>query len=205
MSRFRHRSASASSLRARNPPMLAIPSFLALMVQPSAQANISRAISMGARSPCPSSRVLMNQLFSANRQASRMNGMPCSRAMALAALMLARLTGWPPPELLVTVIMIIGMFSAPRSAMTARRASRSMFPLNGWRVRGSRPSAMTRSRASPPQCSMLARVVSKWVLLGMTCPRRTVEANRMCSAARPWWVGITCRKPVMSCTAASNR
>ncbi|MND03223.1 hypothetical protein D3C83_229470 [compost metagenome] len=51
--------------------MLAIPSFLADIVAPSASANMSRAISRGERFSCPFSRVRMNQAFSANRQASR--------------------------------------------------------------------------------------------------------------------------------------
>jgi hypothetical protein len=50
MSVLRQRPATASSFMARNPPILAMPSFLALIVQPSASANISRAISIGARS-----------------------------------------------------------------------------------------------------------------------------------------------------------
>ena len=40
--------------------MLASPSFLADIVQPSASEKISRAISSGERPACPSSRVLMN-------------------------------------------------------------------------------------------------------------------------------------------------
>ena len=40
-------------------------------------------------------------------------------------------TGWPPPVLLVTVIMAKGIFSVPCSAMQARSASTSMLPLNG--------------------------------------------------------------------------
>ena len=44
----------------------------------------------------------------------------------------------------------------------------SMLPLNGWIACGSPPSGMTRSTASAPVNSTLARVVSKCVLLGMT-------------------------------------
>jgi len=76
ISRLRHFSASASSLRARKPPMFARPSFFADMMQPSASENISWAISFGVRSRWPGSRCLMNQAFSAKRQASRKNSLP---------------------------------------------------------------------------------------------------------------------------------
>ncbi len=56
--------------------MLASPSFLADIVHPSASENISGAISRGVRVGVAPSRILMNQAFSANRQASRKNGMP---------------------------------------------------------------------------------------------------------------------------------
>ena len=56
---------------------------------------------------------------------------------------------------------------------------------------GSRPSAMTRSTASAPVASTLARVVSKCVLFGTTFPGPPRTLNRIFSAARPWWVGIT--------------
>ena len=67
----------------------------------------------------------------------------------------------------------------------------SMLPLNGWIVAGSWPSGITRSTASAPVASMLARVVSKWVLLGMTLPGPPTTLKRIFSAARPWWVGMT--------------
>ena len=51
---------------------------------------------------------------------------------------------------------------------------------------------MTRSTASAPVNSTFARVVSKWVLFGIAVPGRPIDANRIFSAARPWWVGITC-------------
>ena len=80
----------------------------------------------------------------------------------------------------------------------------SMFPLNGWIACGSPPSGMTRSTASAPVNSTLARVVSKCVLLGMTLsgPPRTL--NRIFSAARPWWVGMTCGNGNSSWTASRN-
>ena len=77
-----------------------------------------------------------------------------------------------------------------------------MLPLNGWYAEGSCPSAMTRSTASAPVNSMLARVVSKWVLLGTTLPLPPMAWNRMRSAARPWWVGMTCSNGNSSRTAS---
>ena len=46
--------------------------------------------------------------------------------------------------------------------------------------------------ASAPVNSTLARVVSKWALLGTTLPGPPMTENRIFSAARPWWVGMTC-------------
>ena len=77
--------------------------------------------------------------------------------------------------------------------------------MNGCRLRGSRPSAITRSTASAPVDSTLARVVSKWVLLGTTLPGPPSTLNRIFSAARPWWVGMTWRKGKSSVTASRNR
>ena len=52
----------------------------------------------------------MNQEFSANRQASRYSGMPCRlEQTSRTASMLPIETGCPPPELLVTVSITIGM------------------------------------------------------------------------------------------------
>ena len=114
-------------------------------------------------------------------------------------------TGWPPPELLVTVIMHSGMRARPVSAICRRSLAGSMFPLKGWTREGTFPSAMTRSTALAPVYSMLARVVSKWLLLGISDSRFAQTENRMRSAARPWWVGMMCRKPVRSRTTFSNR
>ena len=174
--------------------MLARPSFLADIVQPSARENISCAISFGVRSACPGSRSLMNQAFSAKRQASRMNGLPYLSQSARTPRRFSRETGCPPPELFVTVTITIGTLS-PSSARVFSSFSRSMFPLNGWMRDGTFPSAMTRSRASAPSTSMFARVVSKCVLLGMTCPGFRIVWKRIRSAARPWCVGMTCLKP----------
>jgi hypothetical protein len=184
--------------------MFAMPSFLALIVQPSASANISRAISIGARSCCPASRVLTNHEFSAKRQASRKSGTPYRRQTAATARALASDTGWPPPELLVMVSSTSGTRARPSSPRARSSASTSRLPLNGWRAGVAR---LGDRQVAPlgAACSTCARVVSKSVLLSTTSPGFATEAKRMCSAARPWCVGITCGKPVMSCTAASKR
>ena len=72
--------------------------------------------------------------------------------------------------------------------------------MNGCQARGSRAYAGIRSAAAAPVYSMLARVVSKWVLLGTTLPGPPSRVNRIRSAARPWWVGMTCGKGNSSCT-----
>ena len=168
--------------------MLTIPSFFALIVQPSTQAKMSRAMSIGGLPSWPGSRVRMNQAFSANRQASRKNGTPCRWQTSRVARMFSRLTGWPPPELFVTVVMTSGTFPG-LSASTRSSLSMSMLPLKGWRNSGSSPSAIGKSSAMPPRYSTLARVVSKWVLFGTMSPGFTIVPNRIRSAARPWCVG----------------
>ncbi|MBP1633292.1 MAG: hypothetical protein H6Q11_1580, partial [Acidobacteria bacterium] len=105
--------------------MLAIPSFLAEKVHPSARENISTAISSGVRPAWPGSRILMNQAFSANRHASRNSGRPCRSHTSRTARRFSRETGCPPPELLVTVTITSGMRSAPTSAMRLSRAATS--------------------------------------------------------------------------------
>ena len=79
-----------------------------------------------------------------------------------------------------------------------------MFPLNGCRTRGSRPSGMTKSSATPPLASTLARVVSKCVLLGTISPAFSTVENSRFSATRPWWVGITCGSPKMERIVSSK-
>ena len=183
--------------------MFARPSFFALMVQPSASEKTSRTISPTGRSPCPASRCLMNQAFSANRQASMMSGTPAFRQTSLVRRTLSSETGWPPPELFVNVSMTSG--TLPR--LSARHFSSlptSMFPLKGWRAAGSRPSGMTKSTASPPLASTLARVVSKCVLFGTTSPGLSTVEKRRFSATRPWWVGMTFGKPKMSRIVSSK-
>jgi hypothetical protein len=151
--------------------MLARPSFLADIVIPSASEAISRTISTTLRSAWPGSRVLMNQAFSANRQASRKRGTPWRSQIARTPRRFSRLTGWPPPELLVIVTKTAGTFAGPSSARRVSSLTRSMFPLNGCSTSGWRPSSMTRSTAAAPVNSTFARVVSKWVLLD-DCPAR---------------------------------
>ncbi len=147
----------------------------------------------------------MNHAFSAKRHASRKSGRPYRSQMARTARRFSRLTGCPPPELLVTVTITSGMCSTPRSAMKASSAAVSMLPLKGWMTDGLRPSSITRSTASAPVNSTLARVVSKCVLLGTTLPGPPTTPNRIFSAARPWWVGITCLNGKSSCTLSRNR
>ena len=110
--------------------------------------------------------------------------------------MLAIDTGWPPPVLLVTVIMPKGM-RWPCSLSTASTRARSMLPLKGYSSAGCRPSAMTRSTASTPMNSRLPRVVSKWQLFGTRSPALQVAPNSTFSAARPWCVGTKYCMPVM--------
>ncbi len=184
--------------------MFASPSFLADIVQPSAREKTSWAISFGVRSAWPGSRSLMNQAFSAKRQASMMNGLPYLSQRARIPRMFSRETGWPPPELFVMVTITIGTLS-PSSTRVFSSFSRSMFPLKGWMSDGTFPSAMTRSRASAPSTSMFARVVSKCVLLGMTIPGFRIVWKRIRSAARPWCVGMMCAKPVRSFTTSRKR
>ena len=118
--------------------------------------------------------------------------------------MLASDTGWPPPELLVRVSMARGIRSRSGDSNRARTLSRSTLPLNGCSSPGWRAASITRSRASPPFDSTLARVVSKCELLGTIIPGRTrVEKSRF-SATRPWCTGTKYGKPKTSCTADSK-
>ena len=70
---------------------------------------------------------------------------------------------------------------------------------------GRAPSAITRSTASAPVYSTLARVVSKWVLFGIALPGPPMAVKRIFSAARPWCVGITWVNGNRSCTLSRNR
>ena len=80
-----------------------------------------------------------------------------------------------------------------------------MLPLKGCSSCGRRPSSMTRSTASAPVNSTLARVVSKCVLLGIARPGPPTAENRIFSAARPWWVGMMWRNGNSSRTASAKR
>ena len=87
----------------------------------------------------------------------------------------------------------------------ASSAATSMLPLNGWqrrRVAALGDHEVDRLGAG---ASTLARVVSKWVLFGTTLPGPPRTVNRIFSAARPWWVGITCRNGNSSWTASRKR
>ncbi|OPZ39857.1 MAG: hypothetical protein BWY99_01260 [Synergistetes bacterium ADurb.BinA166] len=127
----------------------------------------------------------MNHAFSAMRAASNSRGMPCLLASVETSLMLARLTGWPPPELFVMVIIINGMRLLPNSAIAFSSFARSTLPLNGcWFVR-SKASSMTQSTDEAFTLKMCPRVVSKGILNGMTSPSLTREPKTTFSAARP--------------------
>ena len=63
----------------------------------------------------------MNHAFSANRQASRNSGLPYRSQTSRTARMLAMLTGWPPPELLVTVSITSGTASARSASSRSQR------------------------------------------------------------------------------------
>ncbi len=63
---------------------------------------------------------------------------------------------------------------------------------------------MTRSTAAAPVNSTFARVVSKWVLLGIVLPGPPITEKRIFSAARPWCVGMTWRKGKRCWTASRN-
>jgi len=95
------------------------------IVIPSARAAISRTMPATGTPAQPGSPVLMNQAFSANRQASRNSGLPSRSQTSRTAAMLARLTGWPPPELFVTVSITSGT-AAARSASSAPSAATSL-------------------------------------------------------------------------------
>ena len=69
---------------------------------------MSWTMSTTGRSAWPGSRVLMNHAFSANRQASRNSGTPWRSHTARTARRFSSDTGWPPPELFVTVTNTTG-------------------------------------------------------------------------------------------------
>jgi hypothetical protein len=59
-------------------------------------------------------------------------------------------TGWPPPELLVTVSITSGMRSRPTRAIKVSSLATSMLPLKGMIDLGAAAFGMTRSTASAP-------------------------------------------------------
>jgi hypothetical protein len=134
-----------------------------------------------------------------------MNGMPCVPHQCDTWRAFSRLTGCPPPELFVIVSITSGMRSRPTSANTRSSLAMSMFPLKGMSTVGSYASSITQFTATPPLCSMFARVASKWMLLGTWSPFLTTVVNNRFSATRPWCVGITYSYPVMRRTVSSNR
>ena len=125
-------------------------------------------MSATSRPPWPSSRSRMNQAFSAKRQASRNSGLPKRSQTSRTPRRLASDTGCPPPLLFVIVTKTTGRRRARRQQVLERREVDVALE----RVLRGRvgPSAMTRSTASAPVASTLARVVSKWVLFGTTLP-----------------------------------
>src|ERR1019366_5385276 len=104
--------------------------------------------------------------------------MPWREQTRLTASILAMETGWPPPELLVTVSIASGMLGAPSETIRDSSAAASMLPLKSRRACVSAASGMGRSTARAPVNSMLARVVSKWVLEGTTWPGRHMTVNK---------------------------
>ena len=97
--------------------------------------------------------------------------MLCLRHTALTARAFSIETGWPPPELLVTVSITSGTRSRPTRAMSCFQGFDVHVALERMVLTpGCLASAMGRSTASAPTNSTLARVVSKWVLLGTTSP-----------------------------------
>jgi hypothetical protein len=70
---------------------------------------------------------------------------------------------------------------------------------------GTSASGTGRSSASAPLNSTFARVVSKCVLFGIVRPGPPSTLKMIFSAARPWWVGITCSNGNSSWTASLKR
>jgi len=126
------------------------------------------------------------------------------RQSSCTFLRLAIDTGWPPSELLVTVITQSGILSAPFSFMKRAIASTSASPLNGATLSKSRAPLAGKSMACAPEYSTLARVVSKWELEIMYRPLPPMTEKRIFSAARPWCTGIISFRPVSSRTCASK-
>jgi len=95
-------------------------------------------------------------------EASMTVGMPCSRQSAHTSSMLASDTGCPPMRLVPASMRTYAMASGPLSAMSVRRASTSMSPLNGRSLVTSSPSGLMSSSTSPPLATTCALEVVKW-------------------------------------------
>ena len=82
----------------------------------------------------------MKYAFSAQRAASKYTGMLNSSANALTARRFAIDTGWPPPALFVSEIMISGTFARPSHSITWRNfwdGGTSQGPIaTRWNVQG---------------------------------------------------------------------
>ena len=85
--------------------------------------------------------------------------MPCRLHTALTWRAFSIETGWPPPELLVTVGITSGMRSRPTRAMRLSSAATSMLPLNGCSNAGWRPSGIQIDRLRAGELHIGARGV----------------------------------------------
>ena len=151
--------------------MFARPSFFADIVQPSASANISRAISLRRPVRLPRLALLDEPGVlgeAAGVEEERLAVAIAQRAHAAQVLQRHRLAaagvvrdGHHHERHAVAVALAAARSSAVEIDVALERMHAAD---------GTRPSAITRSRASAPSTSMLARVVSKWLLLGTISP-----------------------------------
>ena len=140
----------------------------------------------------------MNQAFSAKRQASRKSGRPWRSHTARTARRLASDTGWPPT--------VVG--DGHHHERDVLRAALLDQPLERGDVhvaleRGARARVARRGqveRFGAGELDVGPRRVEVRVV-GHDLVRAADDENRMFSAARPWWVGITCSKRKSCCTA----
>ena len=94
-------------------------------------------------------------------------------------------TGWPPPELLVTVSITSGMRLAAYSVDQGFERGDIHVALKRSGARGLAAFGGEQIDGFAPVNSTLARVVSKWVLLGMTVafPAHHAKQNALGGAA----------------------
>ena len=105
------------------------------------------------------------------------NAVPRQTALTCRAFSIE--TGCPPPELLVTVSITSGMRSRPTRSIRALQRGHIHVALERMlQAQAGLPSGITRSTASAPVNSTLARVVSKCVLLGTTSPFLQAHAKQ---------------------------